>query len=285
MDLIGTHRRPLAVITGVTGGTGRAVARTLGGRYRLVLAGRKEAAVAALQESLTEEGYDVALATTADLSDRASIFALAEASAELGTIGTVVNTAGLSPALAGWEPIVTVNLLGTAHVLDAFLPHATPGMSMILIGSVAAYTFPANAEVDSVLDDPYAGDFLSRLEPLLHELDDQKTEYSFLTRAYGASKRGVIRMLEHRVDEWAAQGARIVSISPGTVVTPLFRKEVELNPLAAHAASVTPLRRLGMPSDIASAVDFLSSDRASYITGCDLRVDGGIVPARMYPKK
>jgi NAD(P)-dependent dehydrogenase (short-subunit alcohol dehydrogenase family) len=109
------------------------------------------------------------------------------------------------------------------------------------------------------------------------------TGYAFAVRAYGVSKRGVLRLVERSVGEWARHGARIVSVSPGTIITPMGRTEMAANPLAAAAASITPLRRLGMPADIAAAVDFLVSDSASYITGCDLRVDGGIVPARLHP--
>ena len=97
MDLTGTSPKTLAVITGAYGGTGRAVARPLGARYRLVLAGRDEAKVAGLSESLVEEGYDVALAVTADVTSRQNVKHLAAATAEAGTLGALVHTAGLSP--------------------------------------------------------------------------------------------------------------------------------------------------------------------------------------------
>jgi NAD(P)-dependent dehydrogenase (short-subunit alcohol dehydrogenase family) len=59
------------------------------------------------------------------------------------------------------------------------------------------------------------------------------------------------------------------------------RAELAANPLAAAAASATPLGPVGRPADIAAAVDFLASESAGYITGCDLRVDGGTVAARL----
>ena len=285
MDLVGTSPKSLAVITGAYGGTGRAVARRLGARYRLVLAGRDESAVVRLREDLVEEGYDVALAVTTDVTDKRSVEHLAAATAEAGALGTLVHMAGLSPALADWDSVVTVNLVGTAHALDAFLPLAQPGSSAVCVGSVAAYTFPASAAADALLDDPYARDLLPKLECLLREADTQKTAYSFAVRAYGASKRGTLRLVERSVGEWAKRGARIVSVSPGTIVTPMGRTEMAANPLAAAAADITPLRRLGMPADIAAAIDFLVSDSASYITGCDLRVDGGIVAARLHPAR
>jgi NAD(P)-dependent dehydrogenase (short-subunit alcohol dehydrogenase family) len=271
----------LAVITGAYGGTGRAVARRLGARYRLVLAGRDETAVARLHESLVEEGYDVALAVTADVTSERSVKHLAAVTADAGPLGALVHTAGLSPALAAWESVVTVNLVGTALLLDAFLPLAEPGSSAVCIGSLAAHTLPASAAVDALLDDPYADDLIPKLEALLREAD--QTGYAFAVRAYGASKRGVLRLVERSVGEWARRGARIVSVSPGIIVTPMGRTEMAANPIAAAAADITPLRRLGRPADIAAAVDFLVSDSASYITGCDLRIDGGIVAARLHP--
>ncbi len=227
LDLIGTWERPLAVITGSAGGIGRALARRLGGRYRLVLADLREDLVAALGESLTEEGYDVALATAVDVGSKVSVEAFADAVRTAGTLGTIVHTAGVSPSLADWATIIHVNLVGTVHILDAFLPLAGPGSSAICFASSAAYTFPASPEIDAVLDEPYADDLIQLLEPLLRPLDVEKSELSFGTRAYGASKRGVIRLVEGRVGDWAERGARIVSISPGTVITPMARARTQ----------------------------------------------------------
>ena len=97
MELIEQNPKTLAVVTGAYGGTGRAVARRLGARYRLVLAGRDEAKVAGLSESLAEEGYDVALAVTADVTSGQSVKHLAAVAGEAGTLGALVHTAGLSP--------------------------------------------------------------------------------------------------------------------------------------------------------------------------------------------
>ena len=285
MDLIGTNPRTLAVITGAYGGTGRAVARRLGSRYRLVLVGRDEAKVARLSESLVEEGYDVALAVTADVTSRQNVKHLAAATAEAGTLGALVHTAGLSPVQAPWETVVSVNLTGTALLLDAFGPLAKPGTVAVCIGSSAAYTIPVSAEVDALLDDPCADDLIPKLEALLREPCSSQTRYSFAVRAYGASKRGMLRLVERTAVEWARRGARVLSVSPGPTLTPMGRAELAANPLAVAAASATPLGPVGRPADIAAAVDFLASDSASYITGCDLRVDGGTVAARLHPPR
>ena len=285
MDLVGTSPKTLAVITGAYGGTGRAVARRLGARYRLVLAGRDEAKVAGLSESLVEEGYDVALAVTADVTSTQNVKHLAAVTADAGTLGALVHTAGLSPVQAPWETVVAVNLTGTALLLDAFGPLARPGTVAVCIGSSAAYTIPVSAEVDALLDDPCADDLITKLEASLREPCSSQTRYSFAVRAYGASKRGMLRLVERSAVDWARRGARVVSVSPGPTLTPMGRAELAANPLAVAAASANPLSRLGRPADIAAAVDFLTSDSAGYITGCDLRVDGGAVAARLHPPR
>ncbi|MFG1923412.1 SDR family oxidoreductase [Cryptosporangium sp. NPDC048952] len=282
MNLTGTHPRPLAVVTGAYGGVGRAVARRLGARYRLVLSGRAEAPLKQLRENLEEEGYDVALAQVTDVAHAESVAELADATRGTGTLGTLVHLAGLSPALADWKTVVSVNLGGTAALLDAFLPLAGPGSSAVCVGSVAAYTFRSQPEIDAVLDQPRARDLIEKLEPLLREPDEDPESHAFTVRAYGASKYGTVRRVERSAEDWAQHGARIVSVSPGMIVTPMGRAELAANPLAVRAADLTPLRRLGMPSDIATAIDFLTSDNAGYITGCDLRVDGGISAARRH---
>jgi NAD(P)-dependent dehydrogenase (short-subunit alcohol dehydrogenase family) len=259
------------------------VARRLGARYRLVVAGRDESKVAQLSESLEEEGYDVALSVTADVTSWQNVRHLAAATAEAGPLGTLVHTAGLSPIQAPWETVVAVNLTGSALLLDAFLPLAGPGASVVCVGSSAGYTIPVSAEVDALLDDPCASDFIPKLGALLREPCSSEPGYSFAVRAYGASKRGLLRLVERSAVEWARRGARVVSVSPGPMLTPMGRAELAANPLAVAASSAIPLGRLGRPADVAAAVDFLASDSAGYITGCDLRVDGGAVAARLHP--
>jgi NAD(P)-dependent dehydrogenase (short-subunit alcohol dehydrogenase family) len=178
--------------------------------------------------------------------------------------------------------VVSVNLTGTALLLKAFGPLAGPGSVTVCLGSSAAYTIPVSPAVDALLDDPLAADLIPKLEALLLEAGSDQPGYGFAVRAYGASKRGMLRLVERTAVEWARRGARVVSVSPGPTLTPMGRAELAANPLAVAAASATPLGPVGRPADIAAAVDFLTSDSAGYITGCDLRVDGGTVAARLH---
>ena len=196
-----------------------------------------------------------------------------------------MHTAGLSPVQAPWETVVTVNLTGTALLLDAFGPLARPGSVAVCLGSSAAYTIPVSPAVEALLDDPLAADLIPKLEALLRETGSEQPGYGFAVRAYGASKRGMLRLVERTAVEWARRGARVVSVSPGPTLTPMGRAELAANPLAVAAASATPLGPGGKQADIAAAVDFLASDSAGYITGCDLRVDGGTVAAQLHPAR
>jgi NAD(P)-dependent dehydrogenase (short-subunit alcohol dehydrogenase family) len=102
------------------------------------------------------------------------------------------------------------------------------------------------------------------------------------------AKRGVIRLCERAAIGWGARGGRVLSLSPGLIDTDMGRLELVNHPIKEHMARVTPIRSArstgetvlpGSRADIADAVAFLCSERASFISGCDIRVDGGLVAA------
>ena len=97
--------------------------------------------------------------------------------------------------------------------------------------------------------------------------------------SYALSKQAVVNLVERRAAAWGRAGARIVSISPGLILTPMGRKELAETPGAAQTADAAPVGRPGIAMDIAAAARFLASDDASFISGCDLRVDGGSTAA------
>jgi NAD(P)-dependent dehydrogenase (short-subunit alcohol dehydrogenase family) len=103
--------------------------------------------------------------------------------------------------------------------------------------------------------------------------------------AYVLAKRGVMRLCERLAKNWGSCGGRIVSIAPGLIDTPMGRQELAQQEIMALMVAMTPVQRAGMgpmpgrPEDIASIAAFLCSDAASFISGCDIRVDGGLVGA------
>jgi NAD(P)-dependent dehydrogenase (short-subunit alcohol dehydrogenase family) len=157
-------------------------------------------------------------------------------------------------------------------------PLLVDGTACVMIASVAGHLGPANKAAISLLDDPLQSDLLDRLAPRLKALVASEGG-TMEGQAYSLSKRAIIRMCERRAVEWGKQGARIVSLSPGLVWTPMGQREAESGSRAQAMIDATPAGRWGTVEDIAATVAFLTSDAASYITGCDIRVDGGAVAA------
>lgn len=272
--------RRAALITGACGGMGIACARLLGRHHDLILTDISGERLAAAADQLRDEGYIIARSVAGDLGHDDVLGELSEA-IDAGRLGPLVHTAGLSPALAGWEPILNINLIATERLLAMVEQRLSPGVAAVLIASMAGHMKISDAEVDAILDDPLAPDFHPRIEPHLHRLADSLPHKDPSGPAYVLSKRTVIRMCEQRAPAWARKGARIVSISPGVIWTPMGRREADSGAAAAAALEATPIGRWGTPMDIAAAAEFLSSDLAGFITGCDLRVDGGSIPQRM----
>jgi NAD(P)-dependent dehydrogenase (short-subunit alcohol dehydrogenase family) len=259
----------IAVVTGAAGGMGQACARHLAREHHLVLADVSEERVEAVAASLRTEGAN-ALALPCDVSDPTAVRRLADHTAEAGGLSTLVHTAGVSANMGfSGHRIIEINLLGTIHVLDAFLDTIRNGAAAVCIGSIGGYRPTFWEGYEDLFSNPLSPDFFSRLTARV-ELDSRPR------LAYAFAKRGVILECERRAHQWGRRGARLISVSPGMIVdTPMGQLE------AAHGAAalidVAAIPRGGTAEDVAQAVEFLTSDRASYITGCDLRVDGGAI--------
>lgn len=271
-------KRPIAVITGANGGMGRACARTFGETMDLVLTDIAADPLGRFAETLADEGYSVAATIAGGLDDESVLAALSDAAPDQ-PVGVLIHTAGLSPILAAWEPIMALNLVATEKLLQAIEPRIGAGTVGVLIASMAGHMAPADPDIDTILDDPLDPEFITRITPVIARLADPASAFGPAGVSYGLSKRGVIRLCERKAAGWAKRGARIASISPGTIWTPMGRREADGNPAAAAVVHATPLGRWGTVMDIAAAARFVASDAAGFFTGCDLRVDGGVTAA------
>lgn len=262
-----------AVITGGGGDIGIACARRLGLTQRLLLADVDPLRLERAQRRLGEDGLDT-VCETVDVSDAAAVRALAERAAALGELGALVHTAGLSPTMDNGTRIWSVNLVGTAHLMESFRPLCRAGSAAVLIASQAGHFARdvATPELDALLDDPLAPDFIERVVALDAGLLDPGA-------AYGASKYAVIRMAVREAVRWGAAGGRVVSLSPGIIDTGMGQQEYASQPIMELMVDKTPLGRMGEAHEIASAVAFLCSDEASFVTSTDLLVDGGSTEA------
>ena len=265
--------RDVAVVIGV-GGMGVAIARRIGGGRRMLLADFSEAVLGAASDQLRGEGHDVT-AQRVDVSDAASVAGLAAAAAAMGRVTHIVHTAGLSPVQAPAAAILRVDLLGVAHMLDAFASVVAAGGAAVVVASMAGHmagTLPA--EMEAALASTPAADLLGL--PFLgpDAVPDAGAAYTIATRA------NTLRV-QAAAGAWGARNARVNTISPGVISTSMGQAELagssgeQMRGMIAMSAT----GRLGTPDDIADAAAFLLGPTASFITGTDLLVDGGVVAA------
>ncbi len=260
--------RSVVVITGAAGGVGRACARRFGARHRVILGDLSQEGLDALVADLSREGIQ-ATAVAGDVRTAEHAQRLAE---EVGTdrLAAIVCAAGLSSHMAPAAPIFQVNLIGTARVLEALEPRLGPGTVAVCIASISGHRIGVRNH-DEAMVEPLR-------EGLYDEIAADEGDKWKPGLAYAVSKRGVITLVERLARRWGERGARIVSISPGLIDTPMGRFEVEQSGgNARQLTALSALDRAADPDEIAMVAEFLAGPAAAYVTGCDLLVDGGTV--------
>ena len=269
----------VTIVTGAASGMGLATARRLlRPREIMLLVDLDAAKLDAVRADLAEHaaGPEWVHTAVADVTDPDAMAQLAETVRALGPFRTLAHAAGISPTMGTWWPIVHVDLVGTARILEALLPLAEPGTAAVCWASNSAYigATPAGDPVlDAILDDPLAPDLRDRLAAAL---DGRWDVPGGSGAAYGWAKRGVIRLVRREARAWGARGARLLSVSPGIINTPMARQELEQQPMMQVMLDSTPVPRMGAASEVADLVAFLVSDSAGYLTGADILIDGGV---------
>jgi NAD(P)-dependent dehydrogenase (short-subunit alcohol dehydrogenase family) len=259
------------VVTGA-GGMGEAIARRIGTGRSIILADFDETQLHAAVARLEALGHDV-LAIPTDISDAADVDTLARAAGDRGAVRAIAHTAGVSPVQAPAAQIVAVDVVGTARVLDAFLPLVGPGTVAVCIASMAASMMPVTDDVVRAFATTPTDELAA-----LPALDPAALDPGI---AYALAKRANQARAEAASIAWGRRGGRVVSLSPGVIATPMGRAELAgasgefMRTLVENSGT----GRLGTPDDIAAVVEFLVSPAASFITGTDIRVDGGAVAA------
>jgi NAD(P)-dependent dehydrogenase (short-subunit alcohol dehydrogenase family) len=260
----------VVVVTGL-GGMGTAIARRLGSGSTVLLADVNEVALNTAAADLRAEGYHV-VEQVADVSNLDSVGRLAETATTLGRVEVLAHTAGLSPVQASVDAILQVDLLGTAHMLDEFVGVISPGGAAVFIASMAGTMAPREPDFEYRLATTETAALLDL--PEVKAITDQGT-------AYGVAKRANQVRVRAAAGEWARQQARVNTISPGIISTPMGVAELEgpSGDRMRAMLSASAVKRIGTPHDIAAAVDFLTGPHSTFITGTDLLVDGGTVAA------
>jgi NAD(P)-dependent dehydrogenase (short-subunit alcohol dehydrogenase family) len=271
----------VGIATGAGRGMGLECARRLVDIVDTVLlVDRDEAAVAAVADEMSASGAGATVEPFAvDVTDRDGLDRLAGRTAELGSLRAVAHAAGISPTMADWRRIFAVDLVGTALLAEVLRPLATAGTAMVCFASMAPLLGIAepHPKADAALDEPLD----ERLFERIHDALGPAVEDPGL--AYAWAKRGVQRFVQQEAVRLGPVGARISSVSPGVIDTPQGRQEAESHPFMEVLVQRTPLGREGRPEELAAVVAFLLSDEASFLTGVDVLVDGGVCAALRGP--
>lgn len=256
------------------GSIGQAIARRVGVGKQLLLADLREANAEAAAEVLGNAGYQTHT-TSVDVASRQSVQALVEKATALGRVMGVIHAAGVSPSQASPEVILAVDLYGTALVLEAFGKVIAAGGSAVVIASQSGHRLgPLTAEQNEALALTPADQLLSL--PFL-QVDQVKGSL----HAYQLSKRGnALRVMAEAV-RWGKRGARVNSISPGIVITPLAKDELS-GPRGEgyrRMIELCPVGRAGTPDEVGAVAALLMGAEGTFITGSDFLMDGGVTSA------
>jgi len=266
-------KQEVAVVIGA-GGIGMAIARRQGFGKQIVLADFNEKLLAAAAKELESASYKVTTLKV-DVSSRASVCALADAAAALGSVVNVVNTAGVSPNMAPPDRVLAVDLYGSAVVFEEFERVIAPGGAGLIVSSMAGHMsagLPAEQEHDLAFapaDELLAKPFLG----------PDAVPNSMV--AYIVSKRANHLRVQASAISWGKRGARVNSISPGIIATPLAQHELNspIGDIYRAMIDASPAKRMASPDEVAVAASYLLGPDARFVTGSDLLIDGGVIAA------
>ncbi len=259
------------------GQIGQAIARRVSAGKHVLLADLRQDNTDTAAQVVADAGFDVSTATV-DVSSRPSVHALAEAAAARGDVSGVIHAAGVSPSQAAPEVILRVDLYGTALVLEEFGNAIAPGGSAVVIASQSGHRLGAlTAEQDAALATTPADELLSL--PML-----QPDKVTDSLHAYQLAKRGnSLRVMAEAV-RWGKRGARVNTISPGIIITPLARDELT-GPRGEgyrRMLALSPAVRAGTPDEVGAVGALLMGPDGAFITGSDVLIDGGVTASYFF---
>ena len=262
----------VSVITGGAGGMGVATAKIMGRDHALVLADVRHDRLDEAASIL--EGLGIAhKAVNCDVTDRQAVAGLLDTASGLGTVASVIHTAGVSPTMGDAEYVMRTNAIGTVNVNEVFYQTAGEGSVIVNVASMAAHLLPENMvptkQFPLALTDE--GAFMTDMLAACAIVPEEMRSGI----AYAVSKSFVRWYSVSQSERFGGRGLRIVSVSPGSIDTEMGRLEAEAGAGALVADAAVP--RWGTPEEMAELLSFCASPKAGYLTGTDILNDGGVV--------
>lgn len=268
--------RDVVVVIG-PGQIGQAIVRRVGVGKHVLLADMRPDNANAAAEILGNAGYDVSVATV-DASSRDTVHALVKRATDLGDVTGLIHAAGVSPTQASPGTILKVDLYGTALVLEEFGSVIARGGAGVVIASQSGHRLPPlTVEQNKALATTPVEELLSL--PFLQP--DRVTDS---LHAYQISKRGnSLRVMAEAV-RWGKRGARVNTISPGIIMTPLAKDELSGPRGEGYRRMIrlSAVGRVGTPDEVGTVAALLRGPDGGFITGSDFLMDGGVTAAYWY---
>jgi NAD(P)-dependent dehydrogenase (short-subunit alcohol dehydrogenase family) len=262
----------VSIITGGAGGMGLATAKIVGRDHTVVLCDVRQDRLAAAATTLADLGVTAA-ALHCDVTDRQAVADLLETADDLGTLASVIHTAGVSPSMGAADYVMRTNAIGTLNVDEVFFATAPEGAVIVNVASMAAHLLPA--EIVPTQQFPLAlhdGDAFMDAMMTACELAPEDARPGL---AYALSKTFVKWYSQSQAERFNARSLRIVSVSPGSIDTEMGRLEEQAGAGAMVANAAVP--RWGKPEEMGELLAFCASDKAGYLTGTDILNDGGVI--------
>lgn len=259
------------------GQIGLAIVRRIASGKKVIIGDKSLEHARAAADLLNQAGFD-AVAMAADLSSRESILSVINEARKYGAVKYLVNAAGVSPSQASIETILNVDLYGTAVLLEEVGKVIAEGGCGVTISSQSGHRMPAlTPEEDRALATTPTDELLSL--SLLQPGNVRDTLH-----AYQLSKRCNVKRVMAEAVKWGERGARINSISPGIIVTPLAVDEFN-GPRGDFYKNMfvkCPSGRPGTADEVAHVAELLMSEKGAFITGSDFLIDGGATASYFY---
>lgn len=259
------------------GSIGQAIARRVGAGNHILLADLYQENNETAAKVLSEAGFVVST-TIVDVSSRKSVQDLVETATAIGGVTGLIHAAGVSPSQASPVTIFKVDLYGTALILEEFGHVIEDGGSGVVIASQSGHRLPSlTPEQDKALATTPTEELLS-----LPFLQSDAVDSSLF--AYQLSKRGNLLRVKAEAVRWGKRGARINTISPGIIITPLANDELN-GPRGEgyrKMLAISPAGRAGTPDEVGVVGALLMGRDGAFITGSDFLMDGGVTSAYWY---